>query len=577
MTIGLSLSYWSPVPDYCMLKDRFSVNLFTFKMKIKKTFYAIALAGLTFAGCTKSEKAESPAEIDGKIFAKQIAVLASDSLEGRKPFSAGEEKTIRYLKTEFEKLGLKPGNGDSYFQKVPMVDILSKPAGQLVIKNDKGSVAFNYLDDFVAASRHVQDQVKLTDSELIFAGYGIVAPEYGWNDYQGLDVRGKTVVVLVNDPGFGDSTLFKGKTMTYYGRWTYKFEEAARQGAAGVLIVHDTKPASYGWAVVRSGWSKSKLYLNSDDNNMSRAAVEGWISMESAKKLFKLANVSDTLLTAAGRKGFKPVPLKVRTSLVINNTIKKSTSNNVLALLPGTDRKDEYIIYTAHWDHFGKGEAINGDSVYNGAADNASGTAALLEIASAFTKLEKKPSRSILFLSVTAEEQGLLGSDYYTSHPVYPINKTVADINMDVLQPFGKMKDIIIVGKGQSDLDEYADEAAGKQGRTTRGEPDPSGGWYFRSDHFNFAKVGIPSLYIENGSVSVTHGEAWGEAQKKDYNDNRYHSPADEYSPSWDLSGIIEDMQLVFEVGKKLSYESTFPGWKKGSEFKTIRDKSMGK
>lgn len=560
-----------------MLKDRFSVNLFTFKMKIKKTFYTIALAGLTFAGCTKSEKAESPAEIDGKIFAKQIAVLASDSLEGRKPFSAGEEKTIRYLKTEFEKLGLKPGNGDSYFQKVPMVDILSKPAGQLVIKNDKGSVAFNYLDDFVAASRHVQDQVKLTDSELIFAGYGIVAPEYGWNDYQGLDVRGKTVVVLVNDPGFGDSTLFKGKTMTYYGRWTYKFEEAARQGAAGVLIVHDTKPASYGWAVVRSGWSKSKLYLNSDDNNMSRAAVEGWISMESAKKLFKLANVSDTLLTAAGKKGFKPVPLKVRTSLVINNTIKKSTSNNVLALLPGTDRKDEYIIYTAHWDHFGKGEAINGDSVYNGAADNASGTAALLEIASAFTKLEKKPSRSILFLSVTAEEQGLLGSDYYTSHPVYPINKTVADINMDVLQPFGKMKDIIIVGKGQSDLDEYADEAAGKQGRTTRGEPDPSGGWYFRSDHFNFAKVGIPSLYIENGSVSVTHGEAWGEAQKKDYNDNRYHSPADEYSPSWDLSGIIEDMQLVFEVGKKLSYESTFPGWKKGSEFKTIRDKSMGK
>jgi Zn-dependent M28 family amino/carboxypeptidase len=577
VTIGLSLSYWSLAPDYCMLKDRFSVNLFTFKMKIKKTFYTIALAGLTFSGCTKSEKAESPAEIDGKIFAKQIAVLASDSLEGRKPFSAGEEKTIRYLKTEFEKLGLKPGNGDSYFQKVPMVDILSKPAGQLVIKNDKGSVAFNYLDDFVAASRHVQDQVKLTDSELIFAGYGIVAPEYGWNDYQGLDVRGKTVVVLVNDPGFGDRTLFKGKTMTYYGRWTYKFEEAARQGAAGVLIVHDTKPASYGWAVVRSGWSKSKLYLNSDDNNMSRAAVEGWISMESAKKLFKLANVSDTLLTAAGKKGFKPVPLKVRTSLVINNTIKKSTSNNVLALLPGTDRKDEYIIYTAHWDHFGKGEAINGDSVYNGAADNASGTAALLEIASAFTKLEKKPSRSILFLSVTAEEQGLLGSDYYTSHPVYPINKTVADINMDVLQPFGKMKDIIIVGKGQSDLDEYADEAAGKQGRTTRGEPDPSGGWYFRSDHFNFAKVGIPSLYVENGSVSVTHGEAWGEAQKKDYNDNRYHSPADEYSPSWDLSGIIEDMQLVFEVGKKLSYESTFPGWKKGSEFKTIRDKSMGK
>ena len=547
-------------------------------MKIKNSFYLLAMAGIISASCSKTEKKEEIAyDIDGKIFAKQIAVLASDSLEGRKPFSAGEEKTIQYLKTEFQKLGLKPGNGDSYFQKVPMVDILSKPVGQLIIKNDKGSVAFNYLDDFVAASRHVQDQVKLADSELIFAGYGIVAPEYGWNDYAGLDVRGKTVVVLVNDPGFSDSTLFKGKTMTYYGRWTYKFEEAARQGAAGVLIIHDTKPASYGWAVVRSGWSKSKLYLNSDDNNKSRALIEGWISMESAKKLFQLTGVSDTLLTAAGKKGFKPVPLKARTSLVVNNTIKKSTSNNVLALLPGTDRKDEYIIYSAHWDHFGKGEAIKGDSIYNGAADNASGTAALLEIANAFVKQKKQPSRSILFLSVTAEEQGLLGSDYYASHPVYPINKTVADINMDVLQPFGKMKDIIIVGKGQSDLDDYADEAAAKQGRTTRGEPDPSGGWYFRSDHFNFAKVGIPSLYIENGSVSVEHGEEWGEAQKKDYNDNRYHSPADEYSPSWDLSGIVEDMQLLFDVGYKLSNESTFPGWKAGSEFKAIRDKSMGK
>ncbi|GLU54110.1 M28 family metallopeptidase [Dyadobacter frigoris] len=549
-------------------------------MKIRDFFFFFALLSLILTGCKKSEKSERDvplSPIDGKVFSQQIAVLASDSLEGRKPFSKGEEKTIQYLKTEFEKLGLKPGNGNSFFQKVPMVDIMSKPSGSLVIKNKKGNVTLKYLDDFVAASRRVQDQVKVENSDLIFAGYGIVAPEYGWNDYEGLDVKGKTVVVMVNDPGFVDSTLFKGKTMTYYGRWTYKFEEAARQGAAGVLIIHDTKPASYGWAVVRSGWSKSKLYLDSEDNNMSRANMEGWITSESAKKLFQLAGVSDSLLIEAGKKGFKPVTLNLKTSLVINNKIKKSTSNNVLALLPGTDRKDEYIIYSAHWDHFGKGEAIKGDSIYNGAADNASGTAALLEIASAFTKLNKKPSRSILFLSVTAEEQGLLGSEYYTSHPVYPVNKTVADINMDVLQPFGKMKDIILVGKGQSDLDDYADEAAARQGRTTRGEPDPSGGWYFRSDHFNFAKVGIPALYIENGSVSVEHGEAWGEAQKKDYNDNRYHSPADEYSSSWDISGIIEDMQLLFNVGYSLSNEVTFPGWKKGSEFKAIRDKSMGK
>lgn len=527
------------------------------------------------SACSEGSKDDETKLITGAEFTKHIAVLASDSLEGRKPFSIGEEKTINYLKSEFEKIGLLPGNGNSYFQKVPLVDIMSKPAGQLVFKGAKGNVSLNYLDDFVAATRRVQNAVKIENSPMIFAGYGIVAPEYGWNDYEGLDVKGKTVVVLVNDPGFGDSTLFKGKTMTYYGRWIYKFEEAARQGAAGIIIIHDTKPASYGWGVVRSGWSKSKLYLQAEDDNMSRAVVEGWITMESAKKLFQLAGVSEELLVDAGKKGFKPVPLNVSASIALTNTIKKSESNNVLALLPGTDRKDEYIIYSAHWDHLGKGEPIDGDSIYNGAADNASGTAALLELANAFTKVKKKPSRSILFLSVTAEEQGLLGSEYYATYPVYPANKTVADLNMDVLQPFGKMKDIIVVGKGQSDLDEYAEEAAKKQDRVTRGEPDPSGGWYFRSDHFNFAKVGIPSLYIENGSVSREHGEEWGEARKKEYNEKRYHAPTDEYSPDWDLSGIIEDIQLLFNVGYRLSNESTFPGWKSGSEFKAVRDKAM--
>lgn len=546
-------------------------------MKFKLHLLAWLGAASVLTGCSEKTSNENDALINGEEFSKHIAVLASDSLEGRKPFSAGEEKTINYLKTEFEKLGLQPGNGDSYFQKVPMVDIMSKPEGKLVFKGAGPAVELNYLDDFVAASRRVKEQVKLENSEMIFVGYGIVAPEYGWNDYDGLDVKGKTVVVVVNDPGFWDPKLFKGKTMTYYGRWTYKFEEAARQGAAGVILIHDTKPASYGWAVVRSGWSKSKLYLQAEDDNMSRAAVEGWITMESAKKLFQLAGVSDTLLQAAGKKGFKPVPLKVKASISLKNAIKRSESNNVLAVLPGTTRKDEYIIYSGHWDHFGKGEPIDGDSIYNGAADNASGTAALLELAHAFTKLKTKPARSILFLAVTAEEQGLLGSDYYASHPVYPINKTVADINMDVLQPFGRMKDLILVGKGQSELDEYADEAAAKQGRVTRGEPDPSGGWYFRSDHFNFAKVGIPSMYIENGSVSVEHGEEWGEAQKKEYNDKRYHAPTDEYSADWDLSGIVEDMQILFNVGVKLSNESTFPGWKEGSEFKAIRDKSMGR
>jgi Zn-dependent M28 family amino/carboxypeptidase len=515
--------------------------------------------------------------INGKAFDKHIKVLASDEFEGRKPFSPGETKTIHYLKTEFEKLGLKPGNGKSYFQDVPMVDIMSKPAGPLVMKGKDGEISLNYLTDFVAATRRVQDQVKVENSEMVFAGYGIVAPEYGWNDYAGLDVKGKTVLVLVNDPGIVDDNLFKGNTMTYYGRWTYKFEEAARQGATGVLIIHDTGPASYGWSVVRSGWSKSKLYLQADDDNRSRAAMEGWITLESAKKLFQLAGVKPDIMHEASKKGFKPVPLGVKTSLVIDNEFKKSTSHNVMAVLPGSTRANEYVVYTAHWDHLGKGEPIKGDSIYNGAADDASGTAAVLEIATAFSKLKKKPARSIVFMVVTAEEQGLLGSEYYCTHPVFPLDKTVADINMDVLQPFGRTKDVIVVGKGQSDLDDYLDAEAKKQDRFTRPEPNPSGGWYFRSDHFNFAKVGVPSLYIENGVISRQHGEDWGKAQKEEFNLYRYHMPTDEYNANWDLTGIVEDMKLLYEVGHRISNESTFPGWKKGSEFKAARDKMMNK
>lgn len=535
----------------------------------------LSVFALVFYGCSSDK--ESKPSIDGAMFSKHMAVLAADSLEGRKPFSEGEIRTLRYLQAEFNKLGLLPGNGDSYFQEVPMVEIKSTSEGSMLLESASGRMALKPLDDFVAGSRHNQKQVEVKKSEMIFAGYGIVAPEYNWNDYEGLDVKGKTVVVLVNDPGFVDPTLFKGKSMTYYGRWTYKFEEAARQGATGVIIIHDTKPASYPWAVVRSGWSKSKLYLDSEDGNRSRALWEGWMTMESAQKLFSLAGVSENLIQQAGKKGFKPVPLGVKLSGKIQNEIKKSKSNNVLAIWPGTDRKEECIVYSAHWDHLGKGEPVNGDSIYNGAADDASGVAALLEIAHAFTLQAKKPARSILFLAVTAEEQGLLGSEYYTKHPVFPLQKTVADINIDVMHPFGKMKDLIVVGKGQSELDTYIEDAAQKQGRITRAEPDPSGGWYFRSDHFNFAKVGIPSLYIENGSDSRVHGESWGEAQKKLYNDNRYHAPSDEYTSDWDISGIVEDMQLLYEVGKKLSEEHVFPGWKTGSEFKSIREESLKK
>jgi Zn-dependent M28 family amino/carboxypeptidase len=549
------------------------LQVYSFKQTAMRYLSLLFLLIIPFLyGCNTETSTEL---IDGQEFARHMAVLAHDSLEGRKPFTPGETKTINYLKTEFEKLGLLPGNGDNYFQQVPMAEITSTPTGPMVIKGKSGSLSLDYLDDYVALTRHLQPKINLENSELVFAGYGIVAPEYGWNDYEGIDAHGKTVIVMVNDPGFVDSTLFKGKTMTYYGRWTYKYEEAARQGAAGVIIIHATKPASYGWPVVRNGWSGASMYLQTEDGNRSRALMEGWITSEAARKLFTLAGQSDELLSEAGKKGFKPVPLGLTTSLKITNQIKTSQSNNVLAVWPGTSRKDEYIIYTAHWDHLGIGQPVDGDSIYNGAADNASGTAALLEIARAFTKLPSKPERSIVFLAVTAEEQGLLGSEYYTTHPVYPPHKTIANINMDVLQPFGKMKDLIVVGKGQSELDEYAEVAAKKQGRYTRGEPDPSGGWYFRSDHFKFAQVGIPSLYTEGGSVSTTKGEEAGEALKNEYNEKRYHAPADEYSPSWDLSGIIDDLQLLFDVGLNLSNDGKSPGWKKDSEFKAIREESL--
>lgn len=540
------------------------------------------IVAVYFSSCqsskTGSEVSDSVAlkAINDTTLAKHIAVLAADDFEGRKPFTKGEEKTINYLKTEFEKLGLKPADGNSYFQEVPMVDIKSVPT-DLVIKNAAGKASsFKFLDDFVGASRHVVNQVKVENSDMIFVGYGIVAPEYKWNDYEGLDVKGKTVAVMVNDPGFLDSKLFKGETMTYYGRWTYKFEEAARQGATGVIIIHEDKAASYPWAVVRSGWSKSKLYLGATDNNKSRATLEGWITQDVAKQMFNMAGKSTDLMVQAGKTGFKPVDLGLKVSTTVNNTIKSSVSHNVAAILPGTTRADEYIIYSAHWDHLGIGEPINGDSVYNGAVDNATGTAALLQLAEAFKKAKQQPERSIMFLAVTAEEQGLLGSEYYATNPLVPVTKTVANINIDAMQAFGKTKDIIAVGFGQSELEDYLVEAAKKQGRVVVKDSNPSAGFYFRSDHFNFAKVGIPALYTETGDDHIDKGTAYGKAQKAEYTKNRYHAPADNFEPAkWDFSGMVEDLRLLFDVGYRLSNESSFPSWKEGSEFKAIRDKSM--
>ncbi len=538
-----------------------------------KAYLRIIVLTILISSCKNDKKPTSEiVEVDQTTIGNHMERLASDAFLGRKPFTEGEVKTVTYLKDEFEKLGLLPGNGDRFFQDVPMVEITGTPSEHMVISGKTESLRLGYLNDFVATTNKAVTEVGLENSELVFAGYGIVAPEYGWNDYEGIDWKGKTAVVLINDPGFqsGDSTLFKGNEMTYYGRWTYKYEEAARQGAAGLIIIHDTEPASYGWNVIESGWSGARLTIESD---LPLLNVESWISGESATKMFEASAMKGRdYKTLSRNKDFKPIPLELTVSVDIKNTIKKDVSKNVVALIPGTDRKDEFIIYSAHWDHFGVGKAINGDSIYNGSVDNASGTAGLLAIAEAFKKT-KPTKRSIVFIAVTGEEQGLLGSAYYSENPIFNPKKTVANINIDALDSPGKMKDLTITGFGQSEMDEYAQEAAAKQNRYIIPDPEAEKGYFFRSDHFNFAKIGIPALYA-SGSYE---GFDKSIEEIKTYNDyyraHTYHQPSDEYNPqTTELSGVQLDLQLLFNVGLKLSNEANFPKWYDGSEFKAARE-----
>ncbi|AXT19767.1 M28 family peptidase [Flavobacteriaceae bacterium AU392] len=538
-----------------------------------KKYIAVVLV-LFLASCKSETKEENQLiEVDESTIGKHIERLASDEFLGRMPFTEGEIKTTTYLKEEFSKLGLLPGNGDSYFQDVPMVEITGTPSEKMTISGPKGDFDLNYSEDFVALTLKTDNEVSLENSELVFAGYGVVAPEYGWNDYEGIDWEGKTAVVLVNDPGFksGDKTLFKGNEMTYYGRWTYKYEEAGRQGAAGVIIIHETEAASYGWNVVQSSWSGAKLNLESE---APVADVQGWISNESTAKLFEASILENkNYQELAKRKDFKPMPLGLTASVKIANKIKRDASKNVIAILPGSEHKDEYIIYSGHWDHLGVGKPVKNDSIYNGAVDNASGTACLLSIAEAFTKGEQ-PKRSIVFIAVTAEEQGLLGSGYYAEHPIYDPKKTVANINMDALSSPGKMKDLTITGFGHSEMDEYAKEVAETQGRYIIPDPEAEKGYFFRSDHFNFAKIGIPALYASGSYEGFEHSIEEIKQLNDEYRIHRYHQPLDEYDPNTtELSGIQLDAQLFYQVGLKLSNEDYFPKWYDGSEFKAARDK----
>lgn len=507
-----------------------------------------------------------------------VAELSHDSLMGRKPFTEGETKTIAYLKKEFKAAGLEPGNGDSYIQEVPMVNIQTTAAPEMQVRTSKGSFKLKGLDDYVIWTDKITDKVSFDNNEVVFAGYGVVAPEYNWNDYAGLDVKGKIVMVMVNDPGFaaGDSSLFKGKTMTYYGRWTYKFEEAARQGARGCLIVHTTEGASYPFKVVQNNWNASKLRLDDRGKNNPYTDINGWISLPAAKKLIAAAGQdSTTFLAQADKRGFKgqALDLKLSTTMSVKTTFNKS--HNVIGKITGTKRPNEVIIYTSHWDHLGIGSPDEtADSIYNGAFDNASGTAGLIELARAYKSMKVQPERTIILLAVTAEEQGLWGSAYYAQNPIYPTAKTVANINIDGLNPFEKTKDIIIVGQGQSELEEYLKEAAEQAGRVVAFENHPEAGYYYRSDHFNFAKVGVPALYTSNGIDVIGKGPVFGEKRDAEYTEKHYHRPSDEFDPAtWTFEGGIDDLKLFFQVGKRLAFEEKMAQWKDGSEFKAIREK----
>lgn len=506
---------------------------------------------------------------------KHMGTLASDEFEGRMPCSPGEEKTVSYLIDELTTLGLKPGNGSSYTQDVPLIEIVGYPDEKMLLDYGSEKVNIDFLDDFVIHSQRKANRVGIEDSELVFCGYGIVAPERGWNDFEGIDLKGKTAVVLVNDPGFGgqDSTFFKGSTMTYYGRWTYKYEEADRQGADGLLIIHETSSAGYPWAVVKSSWTGGQQGLSGIDRS-NDCGVKGWISLDTAKDLFDKAGLDMAKeIRSARTKDFKAKSLKAKATVSIRNEYTECISKNVIATFPGTKRADEYIVYTAHWDHIGIGRKVQEDSIYNGALDNATGVTAVLEIAKAFTISDQKPERSIAFLFVTAEEQGLLGSEYYVKKPTIPLNKTVCNLNMDGVNPAGKMKDFTIVGMGHSEMDEYANRAAKAEGRYTMNEMEPEKGYFYRSDHFNFAKVGVPALYAEGGYDHWDKGKKYAMEFKEGYVKDRYHAPSDEFiADEWNFDGFVQDAKIYFNIGQTLANSEEWPKWYEGSEFRRAID-----
>jgi Zn-dependent M28 family amino/carboxypeptidase len=545
------------------------------------------VAGLVAASCVTAVFAADAIEaarssIQANDILQHIRVLSSDEFEGRAPGSKGEELTVKYLEEQFSRIGLAPGNPNgTWVQDVPLVGIRSTPTATLVVQGQ--TTTLEPKTDVVAVSRHVTPSVEVKDSDVVFVGYGVVAPEYGWNDYKNVDVRGKTLVMLVNDPAVPDPrdpakldpALFRGVAMTYYGRWTYKYEIGSEKGAAAVIIVHETGPAGYPWTVVRDSWGGENFDLARADGNRGRVPVEAWITVDKARELLKRAGQDyDALKRAATRKDFAPVPLPVRASFTIRNDTRSVQSKNVVARLEGSDPRlrDEYVTYTAHWDHLGKEPSLTGDQIFNGALDNASGVATLLELAEAFVKLPERPKRSLLFLAVTAEEQGLLGAKWYAEHPLYPLEKTLANINMDGFNQWGRTRDIVVIGLGNSTLDDVVASVARRQDRVVAPDAEPEKGFFYRSDHFELAKQGVPALFTDAGVDYVGKPPGYGQKKRDEYTERDYHKPSDEIKPDWDLSGAVEDAQLLFEIGYRVAQDPKWPEWKPGTEFKARRE-----
>jgi Zn-dependent M28 family amino/carboxypeptidase len=515
-----------------------------------------------------------------------IKVLASDEFEGRAPGSKGEELSVKYITDQFKKLGLKPGNPDgAYTQEVPLAGIKSEPQMSFVVR-DK-TMDLKYPDDFVASSARLQPEIKIDKSALVFVGYGVVAPEYGWDDYKNVDVKGKTLLMLIGDPPIPDpkdpskleDKMFKGKAMTYYGRWTYKYEIAAKKGAAAAIIIHETEPAAYPWQVVRSSWSKENFELDNPNKNMDAVSARSWITLDVAKKLFADSGQDfDALKKSAITGDFRPVVLNAKANIDIKQQVRSFKSHNVIGKLEGGDPKlnSEYVIYTAHWDHLGRHPELQGDQIFNGAIDNASGVASIIEIAAAFSKINPPPKRSVLLMATTAEEAGLLGAKYYAEHPLYPLQKTLADINLDSMNVWGKTRDIEDLSLGFSTLDDLLTAAAKEQGRTAIPDSRPDKGKIYRADNFEFSKVGLPSLYIGKGEHLLSRPEN-APLRSDEYDSTDYHQVTDEVRPDWDLSGAVQDVQLVFEVGYEVVNGDKFPEWKPGNEFKPKRDAMLKK